>query len=188
MDRNYESTPAPMETPWGPAQDIEEIAPGIVSVSTAGHGGIWISPERYEAMPTALRAYPTFTGSRGWYEEDSDALIVIAAFPDAFPASAVASAMGTIEAAQGIAHLPSAFGALHAGWTGPSRRHADEIARGWREQNAMHWKRGSSFTKSGGWLVFFRRVSDGEKAKRHLTSEEYHNLPFVSPTLPGLPA
>ena len=32
-----------MSTPWGRIQDYHIIADGVVSVSTAGHGGIWLS-------------------------------------------------------------------------------------------------------------------------------------------------
>ena len=30
-------------TPWGSVQNAEELAPGIISYSTASHGGIWIT-------------------------------------------------------------------------------------------------------------------------------------------------
>lgn len=69
-------------TPWGSAQHAEQIAPGITAVSTAGHGGIKLSPERNAAV-----AVPWRTRS-GWYEEDCEASIVAMTFPDEFPGSA----------------------------------------------------------------------------------------------------
>ena len=33
-----------MHTPWGPPQDVEELAEGVLRVSTAGHGGLQLSP------------------------------------------------------------------------------------------------------------------------------------------------
>jgi len=37
-------------TPWGEAQDAEEMAPGIISYSTASHGGIWIDKKHQEQL------------------------------------------------------------------------------------------------------------------------------------------
>ena len=55
-----------MSTPWGMAQDVELIAPGIGTVSTAGHGGFKLSRERNAAMPAYMRR------DGGWYEEDCE--------------------------------------------------------------------------------------------------------------------
>jgi hypothetical protein len=56
------------QTPWGPSQGEEILAEGIISYSTAGHGGIWLSPERRKALPPAKN----FLGSKEWWEEDCD--------------------------------------------------------------------------------------------------------------------
>lgn len=61
----FESTPAPTRSPWGAVQHAEEIAPGIWTAGTAGHGGIKLSRQRNAAMPPYMRI------SGGWYEEDS---------------------------------------------------------------------------------------------------------------------
>jgi len=42
-------------TPWGVAYEREELAPGIVEVSTASHGGILLSKELQAQMPAHLR-------------------------------------------------------------------------------------------------------------------------------------
>ncbi|MGW8431543.1 DUF7007 domain-containing protein [Curtobacterium citreum] len=65
-------------TPWGEAQNADHIAPGIVIVDAAGHGGVKLSPERNAAIPTPLR------NRSGWYEEDSERFIVEAIHPDAY--------------------------------------------------------------------------------------------------------
>ena len=63
-----------MHTPWGPPQDIEELAEGVWRVSTASHGGLKLSRERwYSKCPTAVRDAmftPTFA------EEDCEESIV----------------------------------------------------------------------------------------------------------------
>ena len=44
-----------MHTPWGPPQRIEELAEGVLRVSTASHGGLALSRERWIALPAAVR-------------------------------------------------------------------------------------------------------------------------------------
>lgn len=65
-------------TPWGSAQWVTDYAPGIASVSTAGHGGVKLSRERNAEIPAPLRR------ASGWYEEDLEAAIVVRYFPEAF--------------------------------------------------------------------------------------------------------
>lgn len=89
-----------VETPWGPAQHIREIAPGIVSYSTASHGGIHLSPERIAEMPKPLQKFVPFGGEqRGpgrWFEEDCDWAVVALAFPQFFTDDDHAAALATI--------------------------------------------------------------------------------------------
>ena len=62
-----------MHTPWGPPQDIEELAEGVWRVSTAGHGGLKLSRERWYSLPACVRDAmftPTFA------EEDCEEPIV----------------------------------------------------------------------------------------------------------------
>ncbi len=89
-----------MHTPWGESQQTDTIAPGITRVSTASHGGFIISAERRAAMPDTLREFSTFAGGNA-YEEDCDAAIVIAAFPQHFSAAQVASAVSAIKDGEG---------------------------------------------------------------------------------------
>jgi hypothetical protein len=79
----FQSTPRPTHTPWGNADEAEQIAPGIWRVSTPSHGGFILSAERRAAMPAYLRAIPTFAGGPN-YEEDCDWSIVAMSFPEEF--------------------------------------------------------------------------------------------------------
>lgn len=63
-------------TPWGPADHVEEIAPGISSIITAGHGGYKLTAERNKMIPAPLRT------RSGWYEEDCEWAAVGAIFPE----------------------------------------------------------------------------------------------------------
>jgi hypothetical protein len=55
-------------TPWGQADGQEELAPGIISYSTASHGGIWLSAERRKA----LNYDKNWLKTAEWWEEDCD--------------------------------------------------------------------------------------------------------------------
>jgi hypothetical protein len=70
-------------SPWGQVQHDNHIADGIVFVSTAGHGGFHLSPERHAAVRAKFPAFSTFAGGP-WYEEDCDVAVVVAAFPEEF--------------------------------------------------------------------------------------------------------
>lgn len=70
FEDDWGDTPQPKRSPWGEVQYPEEYAPGITRVSTEGHGGYKLSPERNRAVPKPLR------NSDGWYEEDCEAHIV----------------------------------------------------------------------------------------------------------------
>ncbi len=85
-----------VETPWGPAQQSKEIAPGIVRHDTASHGGYYVSPARVALMPKPLREFKPFAGAN-WYEEDCDWCIVALAFPQYFPDDAIPLALKTLE-------------------------------------------------------------------------------------------
>lgn len=65
-------------TPWGPSQGATVYAEGVVSHSTAGHGGFHLSGERNRKVHSMLRA------EGGWYEEDAAWAIVALSFPDLF--------------------------------------------------------------------------------------------------------
>lgn len=63
-------------TPWGEAQIATEVAPGIASVHTAGHGGYKLTPERNKLVPAPFRS------RSGWYEEDGEWKAVGVTFPE----------------------------------------------------------------------------------------------------------
>jgi hypothetical protein len=60
-----------MDTPWGRAEEVVEIASGILSVITPSHGGIILDATRTAAMPIYM-SNNTFTKNPSTYEEDCD--------------------------------------------------------------------------------------------------------------------
>lgn len=75
-----------MRTPWGKADSIEQIAPGIVFVGTSTHGGYKLEPSMNQKVNSVWRK------QGGWYEEDVDYNIVHLTFPNIFDSSKVDSA------------------------------------------------------------------------------------------------
>lgn len=73
--------PCPTSTPWGRPEYTKELAPGIWHISTMSHGGIWLSPERRQAMPPDMD-HITWLASDEWFEEDCDAAWPIIMFPE----------------------------------------------------------------------------------------------------------
>ena len=86
----------PTHTPWGIADSVTEIAPGIIRYDTPSHGGYWLSPERVAEMPKPLREFTPWAGP-GWFEEDCDWAVVALAFPQFFPEDAIPAALKTLQ-------------------------------------------------------------------------------------------
>lgn len=63
---------------WGPVQSRKVLAPGIISISTASHGGILVEKQLNLLIPEYMRS------PDGAYEEDVDWSIVATVFPHAF--------------------------------------------------------------------------------------------------------
>ena len=81
-----------MKTPWGTADNVETIRPGILCVSTSSHGGFFVSDERLTIVRKKFPKFKTFCGKPNWFEEDCDAVIVVLSFPDFFSNGLVESA------------------------------------------------------------------------------------------------
>ncbi|MGV1908302.1 DUF7007 domain-containing protein [Agrobacterium cavarae] len=65
-------------TPWGGSQMAVIYAEGVVSHSTAGHGGFHLSADRNARVHLLLRK------ETPWYEEDCEWAIVAISFPELF--------------------------------------------------------------------------------------------------------
>jgi hypothetical protein len=86
----------PTVSPWGTPVTCREIYPGVWTIKTASHGGIWVDNAAVLArIPLHRRAYAA-RRSRGhgehWYEEDFAAGAVMLAIPGAFSPADVETA------------------------------------------------------------------------------------------------
>jgi hypothetical protein len=73
-----------MSTIWGMSHTQQQIAEGIICVTTGSHGGYILSPERMNEMRPELRAL-SFTGDNN-FEEDCSWCAVALQWPEYFPA------------------------------------------------------------------------------------------------------
>lgn len=84
-----------LDTPWGVSQVDHHVSDGLVSVSTASHGGFWLSPERVATMRAAIPEFQPFAGYP-WLEEDCDAVVALVVFPGFFMPGQVAEARNIV--------------------------------------------------------------------------------------------
>ena len=76
--------PIPPNTPWGPAQretlvELSTREGSVLSLSTAGHGGLKLDERRWNELPADVRE--TFY-HRGFAEEDCEMAIALALLDD----------------------------------------------------------------------------------------------------------
>ena len=64
------------QTPWGFADFVKQLAPGVHLVGTPSHGGVAMDPAASNTVPEKVRA--TFTNGPLWAEEDCEASIALA--------------------------------------------------------------------------------------------------------------
>jgi hypothetical protein len=74
------------DTPWGPAQYVDEIADGIANVSTASHGGVVLDEARAAQIPADIEPWVARDTRRFW-EEDADWAVPYALWRDEFIAA-----------------------------------------------------------------------------------------------------
>lgn len=69
-------------SPWGTIDGVEAQpqVPGVVFVTTPSHGGFWVDDVR--RIDPFLLSMRSEYSSGHWFEEDVDALIVLATWPE----------------------------------------------------------------------------------------------------------
>lgn len=84
-----------MYTPWGKADHVKWIAPGITRVDTSSHGGYKVEPMQEQAIRAKFPNMRPFAGW-GWYEEDCDWAYVALTYPNLFPPEAQEAAKASM--------------------------------------------------------------------------------------------
>ena len=130
-------------SPWGAIQYWYEIAPGIISVSTAGHGGIHLDRSRQANVTRTLGPVNTWADGP-WYEEDCDWSIPACIFEEEFrqfERSQGGNEEAVIQAAMNTLRndRPDLYERLYNVKLAPGEsRKRDEAA--WKEQHKTDWQ------------------------------------------------
>jgi hypothetical protein len=142
-------------SPWGRPQSQHILAPGIVRVSCACHGGIFVAPERFAQMPECFQVAADPDGA--WFEEDNEAYLVYLAFPQEFSDRTIWYAVNFILAGDYYAAAKAYVNAE----TGKVLR---ERHKRFMDRNGDLYSPGSMSTSGQTWTVRYRRISDDREA------------------------
>lgn len=136
----------PTWTPWGQPQYCEANIrnDGLVSISTASHGGLYLAPSLWDAFCALMSYRPRHDQ---FFEEDCEWAAVALAFPALFTDADIYNAVRTAECWLKIP-IPETAASIR------DRFHAHLVQTG-------TWERGGCSTAgSADWRVFMRRVAD----------------------------
>jgi hypothetical protein len=75
-----------MNTPWEESQTVKRLAPGVLVVSTAGHGGLMLKAEAFQTLPAHIQKAGMRFGEYLCYEEDCAYGLVMEFRPDLYRA------------------------------------------------------------------------------------------------------
>lgn len=145
------------QTPWGYAQHVREIAPGIISHSTASHGGLELNQERWSEFRKVFPAFKPWAGD-GWLEEDCDCVLAPLVWPDLFGDEQV---FHSVDFAL-TPLTPGDYMKEPREWL-LSPAGAEVLARHERFKAAVadQWIQCGGMSMDAGWSFHYRRVSDG---------------------------
>ncbi|ODT19659.1 MAG: hypothetical protein ABS35_21240 [Kaistia sp. SCN 65-12] len=116
-----------VQTPWGVSQGATVYIDGMVSHSTAGHGGFKLSDERNRHV------HPMLRGQDGWYEEDCAWAIVAITFPDLFTGFERRCAERSVKDS-----WPDAWETIFGVLLGPGESY-EQDRRAFHEAHAVDW-------------------------------------------------
>ena len=158
-----------MHTPWGPSQEQRTIAPGLVSVSTASHGGYHVSEDRWQEIERIFPAFKSWAG-RGWLEEDCDWAIAALVWPDQFDAQAIFNALRTARSRSDAYITPDWLTSVHG-------RNVQAIAQGYAATVAGCWEVGGMWAPVDGhpkaWGAMLSRQTNGIRERRSVIFTAY---------------
>ena len=174
----YPDSLCPRHTPWGAAQNIYPKGPGLYFVSTAGHGGLFLSPERLAHFKTL---FPTFGGYAGlpWLEEDVDCVLGTLAFPADFTPEAIFYAVESVttykttypKRGQKLSEEVYYFAAERDWLLSSAGDDLRKIAADYSASRVGMWRRGGCGSTKFGWETFWRRGTESvtTETKNYIT-------------------
>lgn len=160
-------------TPWGEAQNVENIAPGIVFASTESHGGYKLTPERNKAIPAPLRS------SSGWYEEDTEWRQAALFHPEAFAWGDATPESARADAEQAVKdYMPDAYEKVFGVTLNPGESVTrDRTTWAARHEHSYVTTSASIAESDPNYVrVTARRSFDGEEAEYLVPRDEYRSV------------
>lgn len=168
-------------TPWGKTISSRLIAGGIVRYHTPRHGGVRLSIERLNALPTLIRTCGTYLARASgvdvealptvvmdlapeldavrWFEEDVDMCLVTVAFPEHFSPVDVWSASMTLRRCP-TPHYRPAVAFLDS----PEAAATHQVCEGFVRDSGHLYCHAWSMTTPSGTVTQYFRVCDGRTA------------------------
>lgn len=132
-------------TPWGPAQQADKLATGIVWYRTPHQDGVHLTARRVLDLPPALQPVLQALRTRhgdAWFRAGDEAALVMVGFPDFFPAREVAAARQTVR---------SLYPDEWTRWTGEPVREAQSVVLRARQFQALARQRPVACAVWGDW-------------------------------------
>ena len=194
---DYRDQPWRGTSPWGQVQRACELAPGIHQVSTAGHGGVWLSSSRVVALKRAFTGFAPFAWP--WLEEDCDMCLVPLMWPELCSASAVRQAVSMVRTMAEWKHCSDKWGAVRDQIRPDVIDIADAEEKRLIEADAWEYCGLSSGDFRAPyhqcWAVSLRRVRDGARTTRlmpypnapEFTTDQLAIFPEYVPSLHDMP-
>lgn len=175
----------PQHSPWGRIDSAYQLIDGLWNVSTASHGGIYVSPTRLQSIPGWLLSVRPNAARDAWYEEDVDWSIPVLAFKEEFeacgalPRNQATGAQLVEQALRTVLHShPDVYEALTGTKLGHGMSRARDERTFWeRHQNdfltASAWGDWWAEVPKGSCLVLGRRPKDGAEQYFLVDDAEY---------------
>lgn len=121
----------PTTSPWGAVQSTTVVADGIISVSTASHGGIKLDAEHQALMPEHWRK------EGGWYEEDCNWCLPFIIFQADILTHGDECAVRTIRHSRHVEILKDWHPDLYEEWFKTTLKPGESFIKDDREPNAL---------------------------------------------------
>lgn len=168
MTRQYSECDCPTYSPWGRADHQHRNGPGLWTVSTPSHGGIYMSPERLATFKTL---FPDFEGYAGlpFLEEDLDYNLAVIAFPECFDSESVFYAVEAVTQYKSACEDGKFYFCQPRQWLlSPDGDFLRAIAAEFEAQRFGQWRYAGAAGNREGWTTYWRR---GDERCATLTQE-----------------
>jgi hypothetical protein len=159
-------------SPWGEVQTRTVLADGIHRVSTAGHGGILLSPQRWAELLAVIPDCKPFCGVDGALEEDCDWAYAGLVWPEFFSPAAIHSIVAFKAAYESVLkRVPESY------WVGERGARVKEIAAKYLADHAEDYEPVGYYGSKERKVTHLRRVKDGQCIS--VEGNCYYDGPFI---------